>query len=874
MKKRGPRKLRTRFAPIERLVTLASRRAWLTLLAAAALCVLGAWYSTGHFAMTTDTAELISPELPWRQDLVAMNKAFPQRADLIVVVVDGATPELATSASRALATRLGERKDLFKSIQQPEGGEFFARNGLLFLSAEEVGDTTRELISAQPFLGSLAADPSLRGVMESLSTVLLGVRHGEAKLRQIDPAMRGLSDALERVVRGEPAFFSWQTIVSGRPADLRQLRRIVLAQPRLDNTQLVPAAAATEAIRAAARELLLDPAHGVTVRLTGSVVLADEEFATLAERADLIAVAMLAALVLMLWLAVGSVRIIVAIMVTTLAGLLLTASLGLFLVGRFNLISVAFIPLFVGLGVDFAIQFAVRYRAERLDHRRLVSALGAAGGSIGGTLALAAAAIGTGFFAFLPTAYIGAAELGLIAGMGMLIAFLLSVTLLPALLALLKPGAEAKEIGFIGLAGLNRRLLRGRPRVLALGGAAAVACIALLPFLRFDFNPLNLRSTKVESVSTLLDLLKDPDRTPNTVEVLAPSLAEADALAARLRRLPEVARAVTLDSFVPEQQREKLQLIEDAATLLEPTLSPPKVRPAPSDAEIAASMGTTARDLAAAAGSETSGTVAAEARRLAAVLETLAKGSPELRARATAALVPPLEVLLTQLRDLLQAKTVTVEALPQEIVRDWVTGDGRAKVQVFPSGDSNDNRTLERFVAAVRSVAPHATGAPVSIQEAAQMIVDAFVEAGVLSFLAVAGLLVLALRRGRDVVYTMIPILLAGLLTLGSCVLIGQPINFANIIGLPLLFGLGVAFNIYFVRAWRAGEARLLQSSLTRAVLFSALATGTAFGSLWLSPHPGTASLGKLLMISLGWTLVTTLLFEPALLGTPKGRPR
>jgi hopanoid biosynthesis associated RND transporter like protein HpnN len=497
----------------------------------------------------------------------------------------------------------------------------------------------------------------------------------------------------------------------------------------------------------------------------------------------------------------------------------------------------------------------------------------AAGGTIGGTLALAAAAIGTGFFAFLPTAYIGAAELGLIAGMGMVIAFLLSVTLFPALLAILRPGAEAREVGFVGLAGVNRRLLRGRRVVLAVAVAAAVLCIGLLPFLSFDFNPLHLRSAKVESVSTLLDLLADPDRTPNTVEILAPSLAEADALAERLSRLPQVAHAVTLSSFIPDRQTEKLQLIEDAASLLGPTLSPPRVRQAPSDAETAESMGTTAHALEAAAAAETSPAVD-DAKRLAAILYMLAKGTPDLRTRAAETLIPPLQTMLAQLRSLLGAQTVTRETLPADLVRSWVTGDGRAKIQVFPSGDSNDNVNLERFVAAVRELAPHATGAPISIQEAARMIVGAFVEAGILSFVAVAALLVLVLRRTRDVILTMIPILLSGLLTLGSCVLIGQPLNFANIIALPLLFGLGVAFNIYFVRAWRAGETRLLQSSLTRAVHFSALATGTAFGSLWLSPHPGTASMGRLLMISLGWTLVTTLLFQPALLGSPRGRHR
>ncbi len=138
-----------------------------------------------------------------------------------------------------------------------------------------------------------------------------------------------------------------------------------------------------------------------------------------------------------------------------------------------------------------------------------------------------------------------------------------------------------------------------------------------------------------------------------------------------------------------------------------------------------------------------------------------------------------------------------------------------------------------------------------------------------LSLLAVTALLYAVLRSIREVAFTLAPVVLSGFLTLGTCVLIGQPINFANIIAFPLLFGVGTAFHIYFVMAWRAGQGDLLQSSLTRAVFFSAMTTGMAFGSLWLSHHPGTASMGKILMISIVWTLVCALLFEPALLGPP-----
>jgi predicted RND superfamily exporter protein len=173
---------------------------------------------------------------------------------------------------------------------------------------------------------------------------------------------------------------------------------------------------------------------------------------------------------------------------------------------------------------------------------------------------------------------------------------------------------------------------------------------------------------------------------------------------------------------------------------------------------------------------------------------------------------------------------------------------------------------LERFIAAVRTVAPDATGAPISIQESARTILHAFIQAGVWALIAITVLLVAVLRRVRDVAITLASLLLGGLVTLALCVVLDIPLNYENIIALPLLFGIGVAFNIYFVIAWRNGRRHLLQTSLARAIVFSALTTATAFGSLWLSSHPGTASMGKLLALSLACTLAAALVVLPALL--------
>jgi hopanoid biosynthesis associated RND transporter like protein HpnN len=650
------------------------------------------------------------------------------------------------------------------------------------------------------------------------------------------------------------------------------LRKFILAKPRLQFNTLTPGAQASDAIRNTAKALHLTADTGVRVRLTGQIPLSDEEFASLRENLGLILTLMMAAVLLMLWLAVQSVRIIAAILITLMIGLTVTTGIGLAATGALNLISVAFIPLFVGLGVDFAIQFAVRYRAERFHIDALEPALIAAGRTVGWPLALAAAAVAAGFLAFVPTDYRGVAELGLIAGMGMVVAFCLSVTVLPSLLMLFQPRGEAEEIGEPRLIVVDWLLRKHRKRVLAVVGALTVLGLAAMPLLHFDFNPLHLRNPKTESVSTLLDLMKDRQNSPNTIDILAPSLDATDALQKKLSALPEVAQVLTLKSFIPDDQQAKLALIQDTQMLLDPTLNPFISAPPPSDAANVAAMKETAADLRRAAGNAQT-PVAKDARRLAHVLDGLATGPEDGRKRASEALVPPLNTMLAQMRGILLAQPVKLQTLPADLVDDWIAPDGRARVEVFPSGDPNNNTTLRRFSKAVSAIAPDATGAAISIQESGNTIVRAFVRAGIGSFVIIAILLGFALRDLRDVALALGSLLFAGLMTLASCVALGLQINFANIIALPLLFGIGVAFNIYYLMAWCAGEGDLLRSPLARAIVFSALTTASGFGSLWLSSHPGTASMGELLMISLLWTIVTILFILPALLGPPRQRP-
>jgi len=233
-------------------------------------------------------------------------------------------------------------------------------------------------------------------------------------------------------------------------------------------------------------------------------------------------------------------------------------------------------------------------------------------------------------------------------------------------------------------------------------------------------------------------------------------------------------------------------------------------------------------------------------------------------------MIPSLNTALDELRNYLQAQPVTLETLPPEIAREWVTQDGRYKVEILPKGDPTDNETLRQFARAVLAVEANATGGPIAILESGRTVVRAFYQAGFWALGSIIILLWIVLRRLGDVLLTIIPLLVAGIVTMELMVLFGMKLNFANIIALPLLLGVGVAFKIYYIMAWRAGQTDLLQSSLTRAVMFSALTTATAFGSLWLSSHPGTSSMGKLMALALVTTMAAAVLFQPVLMGPPR----
>ena len=852
------------------LVDYCRRHGLLVALGGLALAGFAGVYAAHHLGISTDTDEMFARSLPWRQRALAFKAEFPQFSDLLVAVIDAKEPEQAEATAAGLAAALAADHVHFRAVSRPDSSPFLSREGLLFLDTKQLAALLEQTIDAQPFLGQLAKDPSARGLFAALALLGKGAQQGQVDLSPYQSALAAFHQAIADAIAGHPHPLSWTRLIGGKLADLGGPYKFVLAQPRLDNGVLEPGGAATAAIRAAANKLEFVKSGAARVRITGNVALSDEEFASVAKGAVAGMIGSVLLISLWLFLAVRTWRLIVPILLTLGLGLMLTLLFAAAAVGTLNLVSVGFGILFVGIAVDFAIQFCVRYREMRWENPDHGAAMAETGRRVGGQILVAAAATSAGFLAFVPTEFRGVAELGLIAGVGMLIAFLCTITFLPAAISLFRPRAESASVGFGWAAPLDEIVRRHRRPLLVMFAALAVLGVALLPLLRFDSNPLHTKNPHTEAMQTLSDLMDSPVTNPFTIDLLTANAAAAAPLSQRLRELPLVSGVLSIDSFLPKDQKAKLAQIEDAATLLGPTLSPPAPDPPPTAQEIRIAAKNAYEAIAPALTKSSTdpllGAIAGDLRRVAVAPDPVVLAMNR-------ALTRFLPAQLDQLRTALSAQPVTLQDIPPALARDWILPDGRARIQVLPKAEANDSRGLKDFVAQVRTVAPNAGGPAVTIEASSATIVGSFRAAALAAVVAITIISFVALRRLLDVSLVLAPLLLSSLMTVIVMVLPPLPLNYANIIALPLLLGVGVSFNIYFVMNWRAGRVAVLGSATARAILFSALTTGTAFGTLALSQHPGTASMGILLLISLGCTLVASLVFIPALLASVP-RPR
>lgn len=825
-----------------------ARRPLLVILLAAVLAALSVVVSVRHLGINTDNFDLISSEEPFRQAAIAYRDAFPWYGDQLVVVIDAPTPEQAEIAATGVMDHMRQRDDLFSYVRAPSMDPFLKRNGLLYLSPDKLQDFLDRLASAQGLLAVLAEQPNLVGLLDMLD---LAVGEADPESEQA-VQLAGLVGTMAAMAEGDPdapAMLSWRRQLAVEGQGGLEGRQIVIAKPVQDFATLSPARAAISDLR---QHFATYP-DGIRFRLTGDAALDTEELDSVKLGGTSAGAISGAGIIVLLFLGLRRIRDVLATLAVLVTGLALSLGFATLTVGQLNLLSVAFAVLFIGLAVDFSIHFALRAQ----ESGRGPEAVRDAGHSIGASLLLSALAAALGFLSFLPTAYRGLAELGIIAGGSMVIAVALNLTLLPALLSIgAKPATAPPPPDRPA-----RRMWRHRTwSILAVGGVLGVAGVALTPFSTFDFNPLLLKDPKAESVSTFFDLAQSKTG-GYALEGLVDGPEAAEKAAAALAAKPGIGRVVHLGRFVPKDQDVKLAALQDASLFLFPVLMA-NPAPPPDAAARRAAIGRFADTLAGRPGDDP---LHRASMRLAAALQGMDDADlPAFETRVTG-LLPH---WLADIRTAFDAGPVTAADVPAEFRQYWVTADGRYRVEIFPSEQLRTNRDLADFAHEAQSVLPDVTGTPAIVTAAGQVVLDSFKTATIVAAVCVIVLIGGLLRRPSDIALTVTPLTLAAVMTLGTAVLLGEVLNFANVIVLPLLFGLGVASSIHLVlRRHRTADAEsLMRSSTPRAVLFSSLTTLASFGGLALAPHPGMASMGRLLTIAIIAILFATLLFLPALI--------
>ncbi len=848
-------------------VRLSVRHAKSLLLAATVLSAALLWYTVDNVAINTDTADMLDASLPFRKAGHEFDTAFPQLSDQIVIVVEAPSGGAATSAADQLALHLREYPQVLQTVFQPAGGDFFATHGMLYLDEDELWTLDERLTEAAPILGILAQDPGLRGLFDAMRS---GVEQGDAASRRLlAPMFDRISGAVEALLAGKARPVSWRDeLFPGNGGISAPARSFLLIKPKLDFASFEPAAEALELVHRLARAVERDDGS-LRVRVTGSAAMNSEELVTVSRDAMLTTSLAFASVCLLLIWGLRSAGGVVAVLVSLLFGLIWTAAFATSAIGALNLISVCFAVLFIGMGVDFGIQFALRYHEECDLGAAQEPAMCAAAAGVGGALTLAAAGAAISFLSFVPTSYRGLAELGIISAFSMLVALITSFTLLPAFLSLL-PVPRMRIVEPVS-AGGREFVQRWRRPILLATLVISVVGVVLAPRTWFDFNPLNLKDPTTEAVATFKDLADDPETTPYTIQVLAPNLDRAVAMAGQMEKLEVVDKALTLASYVPADQDTKLGII-DGMRLTLTGVFPAPAAPAPASVQQQGESIVAFRGVLADAEQQArEPEVAASMTRLRVALDALqdAPGWPEkLLPELEANLLGDLQDTLARLERALEAEPIALETLPPDLRGRYLTADGRARIEVFPRHDLNDNRALKEFVRSVQALAPAATDSPVVLLEASDAVIQSSIQAAVLALVLTILMHIVVLRSVLDAILVAVPLVLAMLLTVSTSVIFNFPFNFANIIALPLLIGLNNAYGVYLVVRRHATPdlTRLLHSSTPRAVLLSGLASIASFGVLAVATHPGMGGMGILISLALGYALASSLIVLPAIM--------
>jgi len=849
------------------LSSLVLRYPWLIVFSFIILSAASLQFTINNLGVNTNVAELLSPELPFQKNRLKLEATFPKSADTLLLVVEASTPENTTITTQRLIDRLN-KENLFTSVYAPSSSDFFKRQAFLYLELEELEKLSKDLTEAQPFVGHLAQNFSLDGLFSIISHTF---KPQDTPLPlDINPLLTAINNTLEAQLQGASQPVSWQRIILGENSSLEKNRRLVIAKPLLDFNQIMPAEEAFLKARQISKEFE-QSIDQVSISITGEKALEHEELESVSKGALFSGILSLTLVCLTLFFALRSLKLLLITFISLITGLILTAGFATVSVGHLNLISIAFAVLYIGLGVDFAIHLCLRYRELIAEKKSNLAAIHGSIQSVGKSLILCAITTSIGFFAFIPTDYAGVSELGIISGAGMFIGLIVSLTLLPALLSILPTHSVQVNTTTPRLDHLATLPFRFSTAIRVTVIFLVLGASYFIGQLTFDSNPVNLRDPNSESVTTFNRLLKSLEDSPFAVATLADNLSHADQLAKQFETLDSVKQAITINSFIPENQEEKLFIVEDLDLVLGSQLGAfSKPIQHQNNHQALLSFKQNIENALTLKNTNLNPTLLEKLHTnlehflsLQQTTTTSSDSEKELSLDLLGLLPFSMDLLNTALA----ATPFEIADIPDSISEHWISHDGLYKILVQPQYNLMDQEKLIQFVNDVQTVDERASGLAVADQSSGKAVVKAFIQAFIGAVLVISILLWIMLGSLRETLLVIGPLLLAGLLTGAFNVILDNPFNFANIISLPLLMGMGVDSGIHIVhRLAHSSEPsdNLLRTSTARGVFYSSITTFCSFTSLAFSPHVGTASMGLLLAIGISLTLLATLIVLPA----------
>ncbi len=811
--------------------------------------------------------------------------------DCLVVIEAGADEEARRRPREFaddLAARLAADRKHLRRVEHRVETAALARAGLHYLEPEALRTLASRLRTSGPALADLAAAPSLDAALIRLATeVRAGLEKGAGEPGEARPLVE-LVEALGRASRGEPAEppgpGAWlpagvaAAAADGYYATGDGSLLLVVADPEEEAGALDPTARSLVAIRghlAAARA-----AHpGVRAGLTGRPVLNADEMGTAFRDTTFttaIAVVLVAGLFAVSCRGIGPGVLVVLVLAAALAWTLGAATLA---VGRLNLLSIVFFVVVVGLGVDFPIHLHARDREERAAGTWVGEAVVHAARETGPGLVTAAATTAVAFLAVGLADFRGIRELGLISAMGVVLALASAVLLWPAYVAIVSRhgAAPPPRVRMPGVEALARAALWPRP-VLLLAALATAVLAPGLARVSFDGNLLRLQAEGIESVEWERRLLGSGDVSTWFGVVLARSPEEAREKRARLlERRDAVSRVDAAVGFLPARPPEETQaaVAEVVAALPAPGRTPAAALGlAGATADLADAVSALAETLLEAGTPEAAGLagradragtgLAEAASRLRAGGSRTGRGLSDFGGRWLAGVRDG----LARLREMAAAPPPTLDDLPPQVRRRFLSPRGVHLLQVYPREDIWDPAARERYLEALYAVDPEATGVPVQVHEATRRMARGYRDAALWAGAAILALLLLHFRDPVRAVFAITPLLLGAAWTLGLMGWLGIPWNLANLMAIPLLLGIGVDTGVHLLHRGLRGEgaAAVLRTSTGHAVALSAATTALSFGTLVLAGHRGLRSLGLVLALGVTATLLAGMLVLPALL--------